>query len=150
MQPETSKLIAAIDEQTTLFRELEHVLQASRSAYAARNLDLIYIHLAKQTALCQELRKLQAETERAAQAAFPSTNPSLLDGPAGFSPALRKAFLELAGAQQGVRRMNAEQQAFLAGSLRTLRVMNNALWNSYAIYTQANSPWLAVREGARS
>ncbi len=67
MQPETSNLVAAIEKQTALFRELEVALQASRTAYKARNLELIYIHLDSQTTLCARLRELQAEAARAAQ-----------------------------------------------------------------------------------
>lgn len=137
MQPETSNLVAAIEKQTALFRELEVALQASRTAYKARNLELIYIHLDSQTTLCARLRELQAEAARAAQ----GESVSSLSRPDRLPTELREALAVLAQAQQNVRRLNAEQQAFVAGSLRTLRVMSNALSNCYPTYTQANVPF---------
>jgi len=134
MQSELSNLVDVLPKQIALFRELESVLRSSRFAYESRNLELIYICLDKQTSVCERLRELQTRAARAAQ----RESVSLFAKPDRLPAELREALTSLAEVQQSVCRLNAEQQTFVAGSLRTLRIINNALSNCYPTYTLAS------------
>lgn len=148
MQVEISNLIAMLSKQVGLFRRLESTLLEWRAAYEAKDVDSIYANLHRQTSLCEKLRQCMAETECARQlalAAFASArhrnaeSPFDLPSGPGLSLRLRHVLAELALARQDVCRLNAQQRAFVDGSLRTLRLMNNALANCYPTYACPDS-----------
>jgi hypothetical protein len=154
MQLPIANLIATLEEQIDLYGKLAELLARSRSAYVAKDLEAIYLHLEAQAKLCDRLRELGQKTARMGQTVFDpleNTNPRSehgsrpqeLDSPG--APQLCKLLLDLRAVQQTVRRLNSEQSTFVNGSLRTLRVMTNALASFYPTYALPDSaPSLAL------
>ena len=138
-----AQLTDTIETQVCLLRQLATDLSDCRTAYAAMDLDAIYMHVESQTSLCGRLR--EAERARAAawdaaraafQVEFPGAANATVSGDlkqwiARVDPVLaerlRRALTEMALAEGQVRHFHRAHSVMLEGSRRTIDMLANAL-----------------------
>jgi hypothetical protein len=144
MLPELASLLASLDRQLKIFRQLSAELVACRPAFEAMDLEAIYSHISTQAAICKELQKVEEERAISWQAAssklgLPSANGDLRGWAGKLEPELtdrfRRVLTELALVEGEVRYLNQIHTVLLDGSRRTLNVLANALSAFSPTYT---------------
>jgi hypothetical protein len=158
MRTEIYTTIETSEKQILLFRELKTELAASRAAYLARDLEAIYAHLAAQAMLCEKLQQVEAESALRVPA-LPAGPRLPLGADKAHEPIealdreresrARKVFAELECVRREVCESNCAQIVFVKGSLRTLRVMTNALANLYPTYGRPDCSSFPAVPGVR-
>lgn len=144
MLPELATLLAALEYQLKLLRQLGAELAACRPAFGTMDLEAIYSHISSQSAICEKLQKVEEERASSWQAAssrfgLPSINGDLLAWAGSLEPEIadrfRRVLTELALAEAEVRHLNQIHTVLLDGSRRTLNVLANALSAFSPTYT---------------
>jgi len=144
MLPELASLLAALDHQLSLLRQLSAELVACRPAFGTMNLEAIYSHISAQAAICEKLQRAEEERASAWQKASlkldrPSVNGDLRRWvdvlEQDMVDRFRRVLTELALAEGEVRRLNQIHTVLVDGSRRTLNVLANALSAFSPTYT---------------
>jgi len=155
MPSNPENLLPLLGRELSLVRDLVHDLVACRKAFIKMDLEEIHTHVAKQAALCEDLRRTRAERAESWQTTFPGAGQSSAEqglrvGLTDLDPALasriREVITQLSLAENEIRNLNQVHRCMLAGSKRTLNVLTNALLGLLPTYTlpQAIDP-LAYR-----
>src|SRR5271155_1610180 len=136
MSQEITNLTSALERKLLLLHQLTEELCACRAAFVGMNLEAIYAHIAKQTGICDELRKIEGERAIAWQAisvsaSEPANNGTLSSWVQSLEPQpgerLRRVLTGLALAEGEVRHVNHVHSVLLDGTRRTLHVLSNAM-----------------------
>src|SRR5271156_4999052 len=136
MSQEIANLASALERKLILLHELTEELCACRAAFVGMNLEEIYVHIEKQTQICEQLRQIEADRARAWQAVSvsssePANNGTLTSWIQSLEPnvgdRLRRVLTALAVAEGEVRHVNHVHSVLLDGTRRTLHVLSNAM-----------------------
>jgi hypothetical protein len=117
--------IETIEKQLRLSRELKQELVASRAAYAARDLDAIYHHIGALALLCMQLQQSGELTRAGQTASLNQIFPVSCGSQAGSRQ--QELLVQLAAAGQEIRELNRELLVLVKGSLRTFKMIANAM-----------------------
>ena len=140
---EGAALLGTLEKQLRLFRELSAELVSCRTAYVAMNLDAIYQHIARQTAICDQFRQIEDERKVAWRAACLSNGldpekSDLRELTARLNPNIaepvRDIATKLAIAEGELRNLNRAHTVLIDGSRRTLAILGNVLASFAATY----------------
>jgi len=158
MPREIAQLTQTIQAELSLLRELAGDLIGCRKAFIGMDLEEIYVHVAKQAALCDKLQLIGRERVSAWQAEFagcpqPSSEPDLVAWLESLDPEIgrrmRELLTQLALAEGEVRNLNHIHTLFLNGSRRTLNVLANALTAFSPTYSQTPAGKSVAGAGTR-
>lgn len=158
MPREIAQLTQTIQAELSLLRELAGDLIACRKSFVGMDLEAIYAHVAKQSALCEKLQLISRERVAAWQAQFPghtqpSSEPDLVAWLESLDPEIgrrmRELLTQLALAEGEVRNLNHIHTLFLNGSRRTLNVLANALTAFSPTYSQPTASKTLASAGTR-
>jgi|SRR5580704_2825947 hypothetical protein len=133
---ELASLFESLAKQLSLLRQLVEELTTCRPAFVAMDLEGIYLHISKQTEICENLRKTEVARAAAWKAATENLGLPPVDGNLrGWLEGIdkedadrfRRLLTELAVAEGEVRHQNRMHITLVDGSRRTLNVLGNAL-----------------------
>lgn len=156
MSQEITNLTSALERKLLLLHQLTEELCACRAAFVGMNLEAIYAHIAAQTRICDELRKIEGERAIAWQAISvsanePANNGTLSSWIQSLEPQpgerLRRVLTGLAVAEGEVRHLNHVHSVLLDGTRRTLHVLSNAMATLAPMYAPPSA--LANLSGQR-
>jgi len=142
MAPHAAEFAASVRRELLLLRDLAADLIACRKALTGSDLERIYEHVARQSALSEQLSAAQQDRRRAWNALATASVSARKNTGASIEPDLhstinaldpesaaeiRSLLTELALAEGEVRNLNRIHTLLLDGSRRTLNVLSNAL-----------------------
>jgi hypothetical protein len=136
MSQEITNLTSALERKLAMLHELTEELCACRAAFVGMNLEEIYVHIEKQTQICEQLRQIEVDRASAwqavsASASEPANNGTLSSWIQSLEPStgdrLRRVLTGLAVAEGEVRHVNHVHSVLLDGTRRTLHVLSNAM-----------------------
>jgi len=144
-----ASLVGTLEKQLRLLRELSSELVACRTAYVAMDIESIYQHIATQTALCDQLQRLESDRKMAWRVTCQAvgidpgasdlrTLVSRLDPKIGS--AMREVVTKLALAEGELRHLNRAHTVLVDGSRRTLSILGNVLASFAPTYTRPSAP----------
>jgi hypothetical protein len=143
MSEEIVKLTCALERKLTVIHELTAELSACRAALVGMDLETIYVHIERQTALCEQLRAAEMERQEAWQAVSASAQEPVNDGTLSSwirslepesGARLRKVLTGLAVAEGEMRHVSRVHTILLDGTQRTLKVLANAMGTLSPLY----------------
>jgi hypothetical protein len=143
MSEEIAKLTCALERKLTLIHELTAELSACRAAFVGMDLETIYVHIERQTALCEQLRAAEVERQEAWRAVSESAQEPVNDGTLSSwirslepekGARLRKVLTGLAVAEGEMRHVSRVHTILLDGTQRTLKVLANAMGTLSPLY----------------
>jgi flagellar FlgN protein len=134
MSKENTAYLDLLKRRIELMNSLSAELLAARSAIVAIDIDGLESRIAQQRQLCAEIKKIDEQRERlqfqcGAQFRLRRGEETLAN-PAGFEEAL----LRLHHAQANLKQLNAEHEALLTRSRRTVTALLNSLYTSEGAY----------------
>ncbi len=136
MPPDLDKLTEVLERQLGLLHDLAGELTTCRPAFAAMDLEGIYLHIKRQTEICEKLRDVEEVRMIAWNDACASLNLPSIDGnlrgwiadlEGEDAARFRGLLTELAIAEGEVRHQNRMHINLVDGSRRTLDILDNAL-----------------------
>ena len=133
---ELNNLTESLERKLVLLRELAEELATCRPAFMTMDLDGIYLHITKQTAICEQLRITDEAIDATWKTATAILGLPSIDGDlrawmgkigAEKTNRFRQVLTEFAVAEGEVRHQNRLHITLVDGSRRTLNVLGNAL-----------------------
>ena len=130
------RLTETLESRLCLLRDLARELVVCRRAFMAMDLEAIYGHIERQSAVCHDLRGAEESRSRAWQAVSASLEQSSTDSDLQASMEtlrpdmaahLRRVLSESALAEGEIRHLNEAHTVLIDGSRRTLNVLANVL-----------------------
>ena len=143
MSQEIANLASALERKLTLLHDLTEELCACRASFVGMNLEEIYVHIERQTQICDQLRQTEADRANAWQAVSasskePANKGTLSSWIQSLEPSLgerlRRVLTGLAVAEGEVRHVNHVHSVLLDGTRRTLHVLSNAMATLSPLY----------------
>jgi hypothetical protein len=156
--PETMNLLAVLDKQLHCVQELSAELLAGRKAFVTMEVEVVYRHVAAQTALCDNLRTLDERRKEAWQTTCATMGIDTVSASLGslisrldprIGARIRDVVTKLALAEGELRHLNRANTILIEGSRRTLTILGNLLASFAPTYSSPVSAHPMASQPAR-